>query len=530
MTAIKTTYDVVVIGGGHNGLVSACYLSKAGLSVLVLERNKEVGGATQSRRVFKGVDVKLSVYSYLVSLFPQKIIDDLDLNVRLKSRATASWNPVIENGGMRELLIRSDDSGSNREAFVKFTGNERDYRGYLQFQELLRRMAAVVWPSLTLPMESRQTLRDRLGNDGENAWQSLIEEPLGSIIEQLISDDHIRGILFTDAKIGALTHPHDPTLLQNRTFLYHVIGDGTGEWRVPVGGMGGLVDQLLRVAGSTGRVTCVTRANVVRVIPGRERSTVVVDQDGNEQQVDARFVLCNASHLVLQELLQGKLNLPENLMEGSGFKMNMVLKKLPRLRSSDCDTAEAFAGTIHINESYEQMLLSYHSSLSGQVPTRTPGELYCHSLADDSILSREFKQKGYHTITLYGLDLPYGLFESDNERVRNEVVKKYFSGINEFLDEPIESCLAKDANGEPCVEAMSAVDLERRLRLPRGNIFHGDLTWPFAESEEEIGQWGVETEFPNILICGSGARRGGAVSGIPGHNAAMKVLEVIRDG
>lgn len=147
-------------------------------------------------------------------------------------------------------------------------------------------------------------------------------------------------------------------------------------------------------------------------------------------------------------------------------------------------------------------------------------------MTDDSILSEELRRRGFHTLTLFGLDLPYRLFEKDNDRVRDEVVKKYLAGINQFLEAPIESCLAKDANGNPCIEAMSAVDLEIKIHLPKGDIFHGDLTWPFTESEDEAGLWGVETAHLNVLLCGSAARLGGDVSGIPGHNAAMKALEM----
>jgi len=136
-------------------------------------------------------------------------------------------------------------------------------------------------------------------------------------------------------------------------------------------------------------------------------------------------------------------------------------------------------------------------------------------------------ERGFQTITLFGLDFPYHLFEKDNDRVRNEVVEKYLAAINQFLEEPIESCLAKDAHGNPCLEAMSAVDLERKIHLPKGNIFHGNLTWPFVETKEEAGLWGVETWHENIFLCGSAAKRGGAVNGIPGHNAAMKVLSAI---
>ena len=525
MYAIESRYDVTIIGGGHNGLVAACYLAKAGLSVLVLERNAELGGATRSARVFEGMDAKLSVYSYLVSLFPEKIVDDLDLNLRLKSRSTASWTPTLDNGKLRELLLLNNAPDGNREAFLALTGNEHDYRGFLELQEMQKQLAAVIWPSLTMPLVNREEMRSRLDRDGERAWQALVEEPLGEVIERLISSDLVRGLVFTDAKIGLSTYPHDPSLLQNRCYLYHVIGRGTGEWRVPVGGMGALVDELVRVARSTGKVTFATGAKVGSVCPGEKRSSVGFEVDGQEREVDARFVLCNASAQVLEKLM-GRGD-PQEVIEGSVLKVNMLLERLPRLRSNRCTPEEAFAGTFHIDEGYEQMLTSYRQSMTGEMPAKPPGEIYCHTLTDDSILSDDLNQRGFHTLTLFGLDMPYRLFEEDNDRTRDEVLGRYLSGINQYLEEPIENCLAKDAKGDPCIEAMSPVDLENKIHLPKGNIFHGDLNWPFAEAGEDAGHWGVETEHPNVLLCGSAARRGGAVSGIPGHNAAMKVLEQI---
>ena len=528
MKSIKPNYDIAIIGGGHNGLVAACYLAKAGLSVLVLERNTEIGGATRSTQAFDGVDARLSIYSYLVSLFPEKIFDDLGLDLQLRSRNTASWTPALENGKMRELLIRNGASNGNREAFLELTGDERDYRGFLALQKMQAQLAAIVWPSLTAPLVTRAQMRDRLDREGEQAWQALIEEPLGNVIERLISDDLIRGLVFTDGRIGVSTFPHDPTLLQNQCFLYHVIGRGTGQWRVPVGGMGALVDELVRVAGATGRVTFATGTKVCSVSSGNKQSSVGFELDGEVREVDARFVLCNGSAQVLEKLTGWQNGSEAAVIEGAGFKVNMLLERLPQLRSERCAATEAFAGTVHIDEGYQQMLTSYHESMAGVVPTKPPGEIYCHTLTDDSILSDELNRRGFHTLTLFGLDMPYRLFEKDNDRVRDEVLAKYLVGINQFLVEPIESCLANDANGDPCIEAMSPVDLEDKIHLPKGNIFHGDLTWPFAESAEEAGQWGVETRHPNVLLCGSSAKRGGAVSGIPGHNAAMKVLEVMR--
>ncbi|MBT3636589.1 MAG: FAD-dependent oxidoreductase, partial [Opitutae bacterium] len=205
-------------------------------------------------------------------------------------------------------------------------------------------------------------------------------------------------------------------------------------------------------------------------------------------------------------------------------------KRLPRLRSGHCTPEQAFAGTFHLNEGYGQMQESYDSSCSGKMPENPPGEMYCHTLTDPSILSSQLQSQGFQTLTLFGLDMPYRLFEKDNQQARDTALQRYLAGINQYLNEPIEECLALDADGKPCIEAMSAVDLENKIHLPKGNIFHGDLSWPFAESEEEVGQWGVETEHPNLFLCGSSAKRGGAVSGIPGHNAAKKVLQVRMDG
>ena len=521
-----TKYDAAIVGGGHNGLVAACYLALAGKSVLVLERNAELGGATQSKRVFDGVDARLSVYSYLVSLFPRKIIDDLQLGLELRSRETASWTPAIQDGKFRELLIRNGDPEANRRAFVDLTGSEDDYRGYLELQELQEQVASVVWPTLTSPMVTRREMRDRLSGAELGAWQALIEEPVGNVIERLISDDLIRGVVFTDGRIGVSTYPHDPSLLQNRSFLYHVIGQGTGEWRVPAGGMGAVLGELLRVAEASGRVCFATRAKINQVHPDSKGCCVRYEVDGKPQEIDAKVVLCNASTQELARMI-GDYDSPEPVIEGAGFKMNMLLERLPKLRSNACDAHEAFAGTVHIDEGYEQMLTSYRESMAGAIPTKPPGEIYCHTLTDNSILSEELNHRGYHTITLFGLDLPYRIFEQDNDITRAEVVKRFLAGMNQFLEEPIEDCLARDANGKPCLEAMSAVDLENKIHLPKGNIFHGDLTWPFVETEDEAGQWGVETKHAKVLLCGSAARRGGAVSGIPGHNAAMKALEIL---
>ncbi|HEX8531340.1 MAG TPA: hypothetical protein VF646_15015, partial [Cytophagales bacterium] len=173
---------------------------------------------------------------------------------------------------------------------------------------------------------------------------------------------------------------------------------------------------------------------------------------------------------------------------------------------------------------YAQLSASYQQARAGKLPAQLPFELYCHTLTDPSILAPDLAAEGYHTLTLFGLDVPYFLFEKDPEGTKKEALAKYIAGLNAYLAEPLEDCLATDANGNPCLEAKSPVDIARELNLPRGNIFHNALSWFFAETKDEAGRWGVETDVDRVYLCGSGAKRGGAVSGIPGHNAAMQVL------
>jgi phytoene dehydrogenase-like protein len=205
----------------------------------------------------------------------------------------------------------------------------------------------------------------------------------------------------------------------------------------------------------------------------------------------------------------------------------MLLKRLPRPAGSGLSPEHAFAGTFHVNEGYEQLQLAYDQAAAGQIPELPPCEFYCHSLTDPSILSPELRGAGAHTLTLFGLHMPARLFAGDAtvmQHAKAAAIAATLRSVNSVLAEPIEDCLWPDADGAPCLEAVTPPELEAELGMPGGHIFHRDLAWPFAESEDEVGRWGVDTAHPNVLVCGAGARRGGAVSGIPGHSAARAVL------
>lgn len=523
---MKVQYDVVILGAGHNGLVAAAYLARAGLSVLLLEKNDYIGGATTSQKVFPDYDAHLSRYSYLVSLFPEKIIRDLGLKLELRRRATGSFTPYVKNGRHDGLLLSNVSEEVSRQSMFELTGNHSEFEQLKKFYGLARVFAEEVWDTMLEPLAAKEDFRRRFDVDGQRreAWRSLAEEPLGRAIERYLQNDLVRGLVLTDGKIGVFTHPHDETLLQNRCFLYHLIGNKTGEWKVPVGGMGAVARELELAARQSG-AEMRTRVDLRALDVTGKKKKVEFEVDGKTQAVEARFLLVNFGRNVLAKLL-GKPHQPDLTDEGSVFKINMLLRRLPKLKATRYAETEAFCGTFHIDEGYEEMSASYEQALQGQLPDKLPSEVYCHTLTDNSILSPELREKGFHTMTLFGLDTPWRLFAENNEAMRSRAQERFVEGLNGWLAEPFQDCLAVARDGSLCIEAKSPVDIEDALGLFHGNIFQDAPSFPFAANTEQEGAWGVETEFENVFLCGSSARRGGAVSGIPGHNAAKKVLEV----
>ncbi|HEY4829028.1 MAG TPA: FAD-dependent oxidoreductase, partial [Solirubrobacteraceae bacterium] len=245
----RTSFDAVIVGGGHNALVAATMLARAGRSVLMLERREELGGAAVSASLFPGVDARVSRYSYLVSLFPPDLLRDLGVRLELRRRRIPAYPPV--------------------DADPEWMG-------------MLARVAERAFPTLTEPLRSREEMRRLIDDDG--VWASLFEAPLADMLERTFASDITRGTILTDALIGTFASADDPSLRQNRCFLYHVVG---GSWDVPVGGMGALSAALADAARGAG-AQLVTRSEAVAI--GTDgRSAEVTCADG--RRYGARHVL-----------------------------------------------------------------------------------------------------------------------------------------------------------------------------------------------------------------------------------------------
>lgn len=519
-----TSYDVVIVGGGHNGLTAAAYLARAGRSVLLLERSPHVGGATVSAPAFDGLDARLSRYSYLVSLLPPAVINDLGLRISLRRRRYSSYTPVL--GADTGLLIDTGDPAATAASFQR-VGAGADVTGWARLSERTGTLASVVWPSLTRPLPRRADLARALAATGDpDLFDDVFSRPLGELIERHLSHDLTRGVALTDGLIGTFAAAHEPDLRQNACFVYHVIGGGTGDWDVPVGGMGQVSDELARVAAAAG-AQLRAGSEVTAVQP--DRVTWRDEHTQTEHAVDARLVVWAAAPAGLDRLI-GSASGP---VEGAQVKVNLLLERLPRLRET-VPPAAAFGGTFHINEGYGQLQSAFERACCGAVPDPLPAEIYCHSITDPTILGPQLAERGAHTMTVFALHAPHRLVrdlsEAGHEAMRRRLERAVLDSLNSVLAEPIEPVLATDSTGRPCVETKTTRDLEHALAMPGGNIFHGPLTWPFLDDDEPADtparRWGVQSALPGVLLGGAGSRRGGGVSGLGGYHAYRAALEL----
>ena len=498
-------HDVVIVGGGHNALVAATYLARAGLDVVVLERLDHLGGAAVSVRPFDDFDARLSRFSYLVSLMPDALIDDLGLRLELRSRPTASYTPYDDGG----LLVETDHGEATRRSFRELTGSDAEHEAWQKLDADVETLTRALAPTLLEPLPHVGNLRDKVEMV---TWSDVVEEPLGIALERRFTHDLVRGLVGTDGLIGTFASLHDPSLVQNRCFLFHRLGNGNGEWRVPVGGMGTVTAELERVAREAG-ADLRTGCTVERI----EVTDDSISVTGAGFEVVADHVLSGVAPYVLAGLLGDRL--PPR-PSGSQFKVNLLVSRLPRLRSGH-DPEVAFAGTLHVNEAMSQLEELHAAASRGEAPFAS-GEVYCHTLTDRSILGPELADSDAQTLTYFGLHTPYEnlLDEAAGEAAYQQVL----GALDAYLAEPLEPLILG-------VEHKTPAQVEAELAMPGGNIFHGGIAWPWLEEDEKprtpAERWGVATGHARILMCGSGARRGGNVSGISGFHAAHALLETL---
>jgi phytoene dehydrogenase-like protein len=528
---MATSWDVIVVGAGHNGLVTAAYLARAGLSVLVLEANDRVGGACVTEETWPGF--RVSSAAYVVSLFRPEIVRDLDLGrhgYQVLPRDPSSFTPFPDG---RSLLMGPDPALNHREV-SKFS--PRDAARLPAYEAMLLRIAGAIEPTLleTPPDPFSRRLGDlwrlgktalrfrRLGADGPKAVE-ILTGPARAILDRWFESDQLKATLATDAIIGAFASPSTPGTAY--VLFHHVMGEcngARGVWGYVKGGMGSLPEALAAAARAHGaEVRTGTRVARIEVRDGRASGVVLAD--GTE--LAARRVVSCADATVTLLGLVGERHLPAEVTEAvrgidyssASLKINLALSRLPDFTARPGAAAgPQHRGTIHVCPSLDYMERAFDDARAGR-PSREPIlEATIPSVVDPSVAP-----PGQHLMSIFVQYAPYRLAEG----TWDEQKESFADRCLELLERHAPGFRASVIHRE----VISPLDLERRFGLTGGNIFQGSMGLSQLFSMRPIpGYADYRTPVPGLYLCGAATHPGGGVMGACGYNAARELLRDAR--
>ncbi len=518
--------DVIVIGGGHNGLTCAAYLGMAGLRVRVLERRGVVGGAAVTEEFHPGF--RNSVAAYTVSLLNPKVAADLSLRehgLYVVERKAQNFLPLPDG---RYLLT---GEGRNEREIAKFSARDAERYGAFQNEigraaDLLRDVVLRAPPNFALRSAGQAIVGlARLAplalRTGPKLLADLYRKSAGAYLDEWFESEPIKAVLGFDAVVGNLASPYSPESAY--VLLHHAFGEVNGKkgtWGHAIGGMGAITQAMARAAEAAG-VRIDTGSEVREIVMDRDRAAGVVLGDGSK--LTARAVVANVNPKYLFEMLlpQGAAPAAAARMRtwkaGSGtFRMNLALSKLPEFTALPGEGDHHASGIIFA-PSLAYMDRAYRDCIEHGWSRKPIVEMLIPSTLDDTLAPR-----GAHVASLFCQhvlpQLPGGA--SWDER-REEVADLMIDTVEDYAPGFRSSVIARQIN--------SPLDLERTFGLPSGDIFHGALSADQLFSLRPMrGSADYRMPVEGLYLCGSGAHPGGGVTGAPGHNAAQAVLADLR--
>jgi phytoene dehydrogenase-like protein len=520
-------YDCIIIGAGHNGLVTAAYLARAGRKVLVLERREMVGGACVTEELWPGF--KLSTASYVNSLFRPEIIRDLQLKrhgFEMLARNPSSFSPFLDG---RHLLL-GPDADLNRREISKFS--TRDAEALPRYERMLERVADFIEPTLLMtppdPWSGRledmaQLTRlawrfSRLGADGPRAVE-ILTGAARPILDRWFESEQLKVTLATDAVIGAMASPSMPGTAY--VLFHHVMGecDGArGVWGYVRGGMGGLSNAIAAAARGYGaEIRC--GAAVERITVRDGKATGVVLTDGTE--LTASQVASNADAHVTFLKLTAAADLPAEFVEAvraidyssPTLKINLALSELPSFTALPGDgPGPQHRGTIHVAEDIDAVERAYDDAKYGR-PSETPMlECTIPSVVDDTLAP-----PGKHVMSMFVQYAPTTLRGAHWDEVKEKVADRCLEIMDQYAPNFSRSVIHR--------QVLSPLDIERRFGLTGGNIFQGAMNLHqlfFLRPVPRYAQY--RTPVRGLYLCGAATHPGGGVMGACGYNAAREML------
>jgi phytoene dehydrogenase-like protein len=527
MALSRSHYDAIVIGAGHNGLVTACYLARAGLRVLVLERRYIVGGACVTEETFPGF--KVSTGAYVNSLFHTKIARDLKLatyGYEVLIRDPSSFTPFPDG---RSLLM-GPDSELTRKEIAKFS--KRDAERYPQYEAMLERVAAVVEPTLT--MTPPDLLRPRLGDlstllslgrafrrlgDGIGEAVEILTGAARPILDRWFESEELKGTLATDAIIGAMASPSMPGTAY--VLFHHVMGEAGGArgvWGYMRGGMGGVTQALAAAARDLGAdIRC--EAEVARILVHESRAVGVALASGGE--FFAPIVASNAdAHVTFLRLVDRSV-LPEAFVAdverisyaSASLKINVALAELPSFRAlPGTESGPQHRGTIHICPDQDYIERAFDDAKYGRPSVEPVLECTIPSVVDPTVAP-----PGRHLMSMFVQYAPNELRDGSWDDQGEAFADRCFDLLEEYAPNFKRAVIDR--------QVLTPLDLERVFNLTGGNIFQGAMTPGQLFAFRPVpGYARYRTPLRGLYLCGAAAHPGGGVMGTPGLNAAREIL------
>lgn len=530
-------YDCIVIGGGHNGLVTAAYLARAGKSVCVLERRHVLGGCATTESLWPGY--RVSTAAYVISLFLPEIIRELKLKsygLEILPRNPSSFTPLLDG---RYLLMGPDRRATQRE-IAKFS--ERDAQQFPDYEALLERIAerlepllsrsspdplplSKAWRKMPLTKRVRDTQRmwelysalGELGDDLPEAIE-LLTGAARPLLERWFEADVLRATLATDAIIGAFASISAPGTAY--VLLHHVMGTAGGArgvWGYVRGGMGGLADSLERACHDL-RVHVEREAEVTKIVTrgGAVQGVLLADH----RLIEAPLVASSVdAHWTFERMLDPQ-DLPESFRRAvaridyasASAKINLALGEPPRFSCwPEAGVGPHLHGTIHISPTLDYLERAYEDARAGWPSTEPILEITMPSSVDDTLAP-----PGKHVLSMFVQYAPYRLAERSWDDIKED-----------FADR----CIAQLARYAPNVPAaiehrqvLSPLDLERVFRLTGGNIMQGAMHLHQLFFMRPVAGWSDHrTPVRGLYLCGAASHPGGGVMGASGRNAAREI-------
>lgn len=529
---VRKSYDAVIVGGGHNGLTTAAYLSRGGASVLVLERRPILGGAAVTEEVMPGC--RVSFCSYIASMLTPSVIRELDLGrhgLRM-IRCDPSLNVPTADGGLVTLW-----SDPERTAASLARYSRKDAEVFVRVEHELKRLARYLQPFFLHPPPDLQASGlDRLrelvhlarqfwGISGDEvaSMNRFLTGSLSDFLERHFESEETHRLFLANNVYGKHGGPYDPG--STLGLLFHLLGGGDqsiqGFSGHVIGGMGSISNALADAARGFG-AEILTDAEVARIIVEGGRATGVELVDG--RRFSARLVVSNADPkrtflgMVEPDALDAdfRADIAAIKMAGPSAKVNMVLAEPPSVAGMPPEASSQERAVFSVMGSMEAMQRCYEASRHGEIADELWVDCVVPSLVDDTLCPPDRTM-----LTCFVQYVPYRLRQGDWDSRREELGDQVVRQIGRVAPNVPGNVLAR--------KVITPLDLERTYGLTEGNIFHGDLSLGQLFFMRPHPRWSqYRTPVERLYLCGAGTHPGGGVTGAPGRNAAHVILRDLR--